>query len=909
MMKKLKSNLAAKIIAMVLVIVSLAVFGLSAAGIVLMDSCGIYREKEADILKQAYEQACLNYSITALAGYEDNFNRKELEQTNFRYGIVKTDDNIYKMDLSNRNNYLACYMDEIPDEDQLYIYGSNVAAAWFSCGSNLWDQFYEAPDIDYAYKTVEYLIEGYYYNISDDNIYVKYNNKSFLVYEASWPYWVYSDKGDEVWQLDASLIKAVLDEHANTKNIWDETYNDTTVELAENLSVPLRDIHIVDNDEIEKMGGVSDAEIDYIDDGVISVFEKEKKKAEYYYIVSCIQPDLTQWKGGIFDADMFQQANMIVGFLYRIRYAVIGILIFSLLVFAASFVFLMCAAGHQKGYEEIRPRFLDRVPLDLYFSCVCVVDACLAAAAAWCTVTIISWNPRYVSTVRYLFGGLAAAGAGALAILLAVLYCMSFAVNVKLGKWQRRTFIYWCAKKCIKMVRFMVHGCIYVVGGLLKSMTLLWKAWLFLGGIALVEFFTIMLVNYFGELLFLWFIEKMVLYPVIIVLLLQMHKLQKGAQRIAAGDLGYHIDTNHMIWEMKKHGGYLNDIGIGMNRAVNERMKSEHFKTELITNVSHDIKTPLTSIINYVDLLQKEEIENPKVQDYLEVLHRQSARLKKLIEDLMEASKASTGNLTMVMEQCDAGVMLVQTVGEFEEKLMENQIELQVRKPQESIFINADSRHLWRVFDNMMNNICKYAQPTTRAYVDLEQDGQQARVIFRNISKYQLNISSEELMERFVRGDSSRNTEGSGLGISIAKSLTELMGGTFELIVDGDLFKVILSFPLYGTHAVWQSSTDSQGSQNGQEWQQGQVQGAQEPGSGPQTGRFVSGMQNAGAHVKGMGQEAAKKTGRMVRWAGRLAHNVGQAVKQTKMEESKDDAPVESGQSGEASDSMYTRGR
>ena len=195
-----------------------------------------------------------------------------------------------------------------------------------------------------------------------------------------------------------------------------------------------------------------------------------------------------------------------------------------------------------------------------------------------------------------------------------------------------------------------------------------------------------------------------------------------------------------------------------------------------------------------MDLLDKEQLDNPKAQEYLEVLSRQSARLKKLIEDLIEASKASTGNLKVIMEVCDAQVTLVQTIGEYEEKLAQGQIELQIREPEEQIKIQADSRHLWRVFDNLMNNICKYAQPGTRAYVNLGRSEDLAYITFRNISREPLNITSEELMERFVRGDSSRTTEGNGLGLSIAKSLTELMGGTLELTVDGDLFKVELIF-------------------------------------------------------------------------------------------------------------------
>jgi signal transduction histidine kinase len=209
--------------------------------------------------------------------------------------------------------------------------------------------------------------------------------------------------------------------------------------------------------------------------------------------------------------------------------------------------------------------------------------------------------------------------------------------------------------------------------------------------------------------------------------------------------------------------------------------------------VSHDIKTPLTSIINYVDLLEKEELNNEKATEYLEVLERQSSKLKKLIEDLVEASKASSGSLSVNNEKLEAGVFITQTVGEFEEKLSAAGLELIVNKPQEPVYIMADGRHLWRVVDNLMNNICKYAQPMSRVYVSLDAD-KEVKIIFRNISKYPLNVTGEELLERFVRGDKSRNTEGHGLGLSIAQSLVNLMGGRMNITVDGDLFKVVIEF-------------------------------------------------------------------------------------------------------------------
>ena len=260
--------------------------------------------------------------------------------------------------------------------------------------------------------------------------------------------------------------------------------------------------------------------------------------------------------------------------------------------------------------------------------------------------------------------------------------------------------------------------------------------------------------------------------------------------------MSYQIDTKGMRGDFKKQGEDLNSIASGMSLAVEKQLKSERMKTELITNVSHDIKTPLTSIINYADLIGKESCENEKITEYAEVLVRQSVRLKRLIEDLVEASKASTGNLEVNLAACDAAVFLTQAGGEYEEKLQNANLTLVTSQPENEIRIMADGRRMWRVFDNLMNNICKYAQPGTRVYLSLERIGNSAVIIFRNTSREALNISEEELMERFVRGDASRTTEGNGLGLSIARSLAELQGGKLTIKIDGDLFKAILTFPV-----------------------------------------------------------------------------------------------------------------
>ena len=219
-------------------------------------------------------------------------------------------------------------------------------------------------------------------------------------------------------------------------------------------------------------------------------------------------------------------------------------------------------------------------------------------------------------------------------------------------------------------------------------------------------------------------------------------------------------------------------------------------KTELITNVSHDIKTPLTSIINYSDLIAKETTENEKISEYSLVLLRQSERLKRLIDDLVEASKASTGNIEIIAEPFDLGVLFSQTTGEYEEKLTKNELTLITKQPEEPVHIMADGRRMWRIFDNLMNNICKYAQSGTRVYLTLEKVGNEAVISFKNTSRDALDVPADELLERFTRGDASRNTEGNGLGLSIAKSLAELQKGSLELSVDGDLFKVTVTFDL-----------------------------------------------------------------------------------------------------------------
>ena len=270
----------------------------------------------------------------------------------------------------------------------------------------------------------------------------------------------------------------------------------------------------------------------------------------------------------------------------------------------------------------------------------------------------------------------------------------------------------------------------------------------------------------------------------------KLQKINEALRNIYEGNPNVKLNEEELEGTLKIMAKYINDIAGGFTNAIEQSLKSERLKTELITNVSHDIKTPLTSIINYVDLLKKEEINNAQIEQYIAVLDKKSQRLKKLIEDLVEASKVSSGNVKLNMEVINLKELLNQTVGEFEDKLEKKNLKIEMDLPNENVLIKADNRYLYRVIENVFSNISKYALEGSRVYIKLEKQKEEVYLEFKNISKDKLNISAEELMQRFVRGDKSRYTEGSGLGLSIAESLTELQGGKFKIDIDGDLFKV-----------------------------------------------------------------------------------------------------------------------
>lgn len=315
-------------------------------------------------------------------------------------------------------------------------------------------------------------------------------------------------------------------------------------------------------------------------------------------------------------------------------------------------------------------------------------------------------------------------------------------------------------------------------------------------------------IQLFGIFLYLYTYNKLLLIGIFILsylylfgylirLAIDLGVILEGAKLMQEGDMNLKLPVDELTPAIQELGEYINNISSGLWVAVEERTKSERFKAELITNVSHDIKTPLTSIINYVDLLKKEPIDNPKAQEYLGILENKSWRLKTLIEDLVEASKASSGAIKMNPQKINLVELMKQAAGEFDDRFHENQLELVISSPSPVVSIFADGRSTYRVIDNLLSNVNKYAMHGTRVYVDLYYEQEFGVLTIKNISKNRLNITPDELMERFVRGDASRNTEGSGLGLSISRSLTTLQNGLFDIEVDGDLFKVIVQLPLY----------------------------------------------------------------------------------------------------------------
>lgn len=495
-----------------------------------------------------------------------------------------------------------------------------------------------------------------------------------------------------------------------------------------------------------------------------------------------------------------------------------------LLLFAVLTVYLCCAAGRKPGREEVQAAGFNCIPLDIYLAGGGLIIFGLF-------MVIVQFNDAaglFTQNIQTLCAGMLMAGY--VMSLIFVSFCFACAAQFKTpgGYWWRNSVCWRCLDLLVKCVKGCFSGCGWLLRKLPKAVAVFWDfllmlltplRWLWTQikktcakiGKSVNRVYSMMPLTW--QWLLTGFIMVMLLFAALagrsnLMVVLSLCAcvavvlygaycfgiLLESAKRMGKGDLDTKVDDKYLTGAFKSFAGDLNDLAGVAVVAAQKQLKSERMKTELITNVSHDIKTPLTSIINYVDLLQKPHTPEEE-KTYLEVLNRQSQRLKKLIEDLMEMSKASTGNLTADITKLDAVESVNQALGEFADKLEKAQLTPVFRHPEESVAMMADGRLAWRVLSNLLSNTVKYALPGTRVYIDVMAVEGKVIISLKNISRDELNVDADELMERFVRGDDSRNTEGSGLGLNIAKTLMELQKGQLQLLVDGDLFKVTLIFP------------------------------------------------------------------------------------------------------------------
>lgn len=447
-------------------------------------------------------------------------------------------------------------------------------------------------------------------------------------------------------------------------------------------------------------------------------------------------------------------------------------------------LYLLISVGHKKGVKGISTSDFDKIPLEI----ICFIATCVIGI-----ITVLLMEGINTTEIEVILS------------LTFTVYFTTFIIcsiifDTVVKRIKSKTF--WkttLTGKLIIMLLKPIHkfeNFIQEVRGTSKYFSNTIKKFIIFFCIEVFLAFIVFVLFRSDTLLFLLleFILVAIFILRIIKAISDYDKIQTKLKEMYEGNNQTQLNEEEFIPEFHQSVSYLNDISNGLENAIQDRMKSERLKTELITNVSHDIKTPLTSIINYVDLIKQENIQNEKVNEYIGILDNKSQRLKKLIEDLVEASKVSTGNVKLNLEKINIVELINQAVGEFEDKFNLKGLDIVIDSNENEIYIIADSRYMYRIIENLFSNISKYALENSRVYIDLVKENDKVYIKMKNISKEKLNIPAEELMQRFVRGDKSRTTEGSGLGISIAQNLTEIQNGKFNLIVDGDLFKVELEF-------------------------------------------------------------------------------------------------------------------
>lgn len=804
-MKKLKQNTFFKCLVAIVLTISLAAMLLSGILFISLLSEGAYNPGGKELLRNnIYDNFCSQYTQSALEYYEAYIKGENTEDwedyfseenTNYFFEI-QPENNDSKLPLLKNyscedyqyTNWETHNFQAEPVYEDTYTFhltGLDILMHLNYKFHDSWEQDDYLTDEMLYYSDEAYNLddsEGAYYESDPDpyiydfqeesdrgNIYIGENGDFLARYRGIYP--------------DDTRVAMVQ------SNDWSWDSLDYTVYYDENFSLFLaqpkgsRYYMVLDEygpfasflDDIKKVLDASyEYEVSYSDAKekvtVITLRDQSEPVRLKYYVKS----DLTA-QDDFYSSWYLEYLDM------AIDYTVPVLIISSVLTILCG-LFLIFAAGHRKNQEEICLNAFDRIPIDLLLLISLIGPLCIIDYLNYTPVSVTACVCVVILMLLASFE------------LIVLTVTTASRLKVEGFRFLKNSIIFRVFNFLWKIVKKVCRRCFDLIAYLAKHISIYWK---FLGGFLMVNailFFFAAAENAGGTLALL-VLETVVCGLLLTLCLVQMNKLKKAGEKLAGGESDYKVDMNYLFGDFKEHGENLNHISDGIQLAVTEQMKSERMKTELITNVSHDIKTPLTSIISYVDLLSKEELNNKDADEYVQVLERQSARLKKLIQDLLDASKASTGNMEMVLDKTNIQVILEQTVGEFADRLSARDLAIKTNYPKGDVFAMADGKLLWRVFDNLITNIAKYAQSSSRVYIDLRQVEEQVQIVFKNISAEALNISGDELMERFVRGDSSRNTEGSGLGLSIAKSLVEMMHGTMEVVIDGDLFKVMIELP------------------------------------------------------------------------------------------------------------------
>lgn len=485
-----------------------------------------------------------------------------------------------------------------------------------------------------------------------------------------------------------------------------------------------------------------------------------------YEVYAALQEPLKP--GDIFYEDFinYSRVKAMIDYAYPLMFV-------SLILLVITAAYLAYVAGRREKGGEIVLSGVDSIYTDVHTVLV------LIAAFLSLTVTVRGSEPNNLITWIIPLVVLSVDA------FIGISYVMSMIRQAKAGRIFKNTLVYTFTKLCFSGESFKSSIILYLLGyGLINGI-------LFDVGVDIVRgdqepIFTVLLLIF--NVVAVYFTAKA---------LSSLSKIMKAAKEISSGNLDYKLNSSEMSVAFSRMAEDIENIQGGLKEAVEEAVKGERMKTDLITNVSHDLKTPLTSIVNYVDLLKNEDLNNERADEYIGILEEKSARLKQLVEDLVEASKASSGNLTVNAEKVDLHELVLQACGEYEEKIKEAELDIRINAEEKNTFVYADGKQMWRIIENLLSNTIKYSMPQSRVYINLVTGKEYGSFTIKNISAFPLDILPEQLTERFVRGDASRTTEGSGLGLSIAQSLTTLQCGRFKIDIDGDLFKVNVEIPLW----------------------------------------------------------------------------------------------------------------